>query len=277
MGTTLDIDQYVAFCALQGLSDSTLRTYRALYLRWCDWCTTYGRDPDRPDPLSVRAWAKTIHGSRSMLTQARAMVGQMCRALECDEVQTAIYVPADRTARAYRGLEHDQAVALATQAHTAGIAGTAVLVALYTSARRGEIASLQWPRVDFDRMTVRFERPKVRDLHTVPLHTRLAEHLAERRVPGEQWVFPGRHGGHVAPATIWQWIGQVAEAAGVGHVTPHQLRHTSLTEANDNTGDLRAVQDLAGHSDPSQTSRYTRKNESRLRAAVESLDFSTTA
>lgn len=268
-------DQFCAYLALQGLSDATLRNYRALYVRWLDWCATEGRNPTWPDPLAVRAWSKTVKGSRSMIDQARAMVGHMCRALQVDEVQAAIPVPPDRKMRAYRGLEHDVAVALAATAETAGLAGTAVLVALYTSARRGEVASLAWHRVDFDRRLVTLERPKVRDLHTVPLHTRLVEHLAVRHLPGDYWVFPGRHGGHVSPATIWRWVDQVAEQAGVGHVTPHQLRHTSLTEANDATGDLRAVQDMAGHSDPSVTARYTRQSEQRLRAAVESLDFTT--
>lgn len=270
----IDVDQFTAYLIMEGKSDNTLRAYRALYVRWVDWCITEGRDPMRPDPLAVRAWSRTVKSSRSMLAQASAMMGHLCRCLETDEVQDAIPVPPDRRTATYRGIEHDQAVTLARHAETAGRGGTAVLVGLYTFARVSEIASLAWARVDFDRMQLLLKRPKNRDTHDVPLHTRLAEHLAPRHIPGELWVFPGRWGGHASPATVREWMIRVADDAGVGHVTPHQLRHTSLTEANDNTGDLRAVQDLAGHRSPEETARYTRSSDRRKRAAVESLDYS---
>jgi len=120
------------------------------------------------------------------------------------------------------------------------------------------------------------DRTKTRDLHTVPMHPVLGQLLADRRVPGEQWVFPGRYGGHVSPATVWAWVIEVAETAGVAsRVTPHRLRHTALTVANDATGDLRAVQDLAGHTDPSVTARYTATSARRMDAAVAALEYGT--
>ena len=59
-------------------------------------------------------------------------------------------------------------------------------------------------------------------------------------------------------ATIWTWTSQVAEAAGLGHVQTHRLRHTSLTTALDNTKDLRSVMEFARHSRPQTTAGYTR-------------------
>ena len=56
-------------------------------------------------------------------------------------------------------------------------------------------------------------------------------------------------------------------------VTPHRLRHTALTTANDVTGDLRAVQDFAGHTDPAVTARYTRTSRDALSRAVMALDY----
>ena len=67
----------------------------------------------------------------------------------------------------------------------------------------------------------------------------IRDELGPRR--GEEFVSPGRFGGHVSPATIWDWTSQVAEPAGLGHVRTHQLRQTSLTTALDNTENLRAV------------------------------------
>ena len=54
-------------------------------------------------------------------------------------------------------------------------------------------------------------------------------------------------------ATIWTWTSQVAEAAGLGHVQTHRLRHTSLTTALDNTENLRAAAVVARHGRPQST------------------------
>ena len=65
----------------------------------------------------------------------------------------------------------------------------------------------------------------------------------------------------------------MAAAAGVGKITPHQLRHTALTHAYHATKDLRAVQDFAGHAKVETTVRYTEVHRDRLTAAIDSLRY----
>jgi site-specific recombinase XerD len=77
----------------------------------------------------------------------------------------------------------------------------------------------------------------------------------------------------VATATIWAWVRLVAEEAGLPPVAPHVLRHTCLSAANDATGDLRAVQALAGHAKVETTSGYSRAGKRRLEAAVAAIDY----
>lgn len=268
----ITLDQYTAYLVMQGLAENSIRCYRACFARWRDWAISHDRDPYRPDPLAVRAWASQISGTRSVIAHARATISHLCNALEIDNVANAIPLPR-QPKPASRALEHERAVKLASYAADAGMHGTAVLVGLYTGARRSEIANLAWGNVKFEANTIRLVRPKTRDTHDVWLHPHLAEHLYDRWVPGEQWVFPGRHGGHVAPATVWQWIVELAERAGMGHITPHQLRHTLLTEINDTTSDLRAAQDVAGHTNPQVTAGYTRVHRDAARRAIESISF----
>jgi integrase len=269
MTNRIDANQFAAYLATLPRADSTIRNYRALYVRWVDWALTHQRDPWQPDPLAVRAWSAQLHGSREVLAQARATIGHLCDALAVHDVSTAIVLPR-KPRRGPRPLHPAARDQLTTVAWESGTAGTAVLVLLGTAMRRSEAAGLAWDGIDFDEGTVTFWRPKTRDWHTVDLHPLLAARLAERADSGEQWVFPGRHGGHVPAARINDWVTQVATAAGVA-VTPHRLRHTALTDAYNATGDFRAVQDLAGHVNASQTSLYTQTSRDRGRAAVAAI------
>jgi integrase len=56
-----------------------------------------------------------------------------------------------------------------------------------------------------------------------------------------------------------QAIIRACHRAGVPVWTPHQLRHLGVTDVVDRTGDIRAAQEMAGHSSPRTTEGYTAK------------------
>ena len=169
-----------------------------------------------------------------------------------------------------KALDQDDARALVRAARTRGDRkGLAVLLGLYQGLRRAEIAALPWSAIGDDGwVTVVGKGSKTR---VIPLHPVVLAAL--EAVPREgEYLFPGRFGGHVAGATVWDWAGEVAVDAGVT-TKLHWLRHTALATQNDATGDLRTVQHFAGHSKPQTTAGYTRASRRRLQDAVLAIDY----
>ena len=171
-----------------------------------------------------------------------------------------------------QALEPDDARKLVETARGWWPKGAIVLLGMYLALRREEIAKAEWSRFDDDMMwyTVIGKLDKTA---TIPVHPVIREEFGQRRSQG--FIFPGRLGvrDHVSPATVWTWTSDVAEAAGLGHVRTHQLRHTSLTTALDNTENLRAVMEFARHERPQTTAGYTRTTKEQLRRVSDALDF----
>jgi integrase/recombinase XerC len=83
--------------------------------------------------------------------------------------------------------------------------------------------------------------------------------------PDERAVFVGRDGGRLTPRTVQRRLAAWAVAAGLpGHLHPHKLRHSFATHLLQESGDLRAVQELLGHSSLSTTQIYTHLDWQRL-------------
>lgn len=75
---------------------------------------------------------------------------------------------------------------------------------------------------------------------------------------GETALFVSRLGRPIAPRTVQGRLTRLARKHGLaGRVHPHMLRHACASHFLQNSGDLRAVQELLGHSSLATTQIYT--------------------
>jgi integrase/recombinase XerC len=140
-----------------------------------------------------------------------------------------------------------------------GLRDLAVLELLYGSGLRvGELCGLRPPDVDLGRRQVRVwgKGGKQRQLP-----------MSEPAVEAVQAdaLFLNRRGHRLTPRDVRRIIDR--RAASPTH--PHALRHTFATHLLDGGADLRAVQELLGHSDLATTQLYTHVSKERLRSVYD--------
>ncbi|MBR7168092.1 MAG: tyrosine recombinase XerD [Bacteroidales bacterium] len=88
--------------------------------------------------------------------------------------------------------------------------------------------------------------------------------------PGnENYVFLNHRGTKLSRVYVFMIIKKAVEKAGIHKtVSPHSLRHSFATELVQNGADLRAVQDMLGHSSITTTEIYTHVSRSYLRKTI---------
>ncbi|MGC4756215.1 tyrosine recombinase XerC [Micromonospora trifolii] len=144
-----------------------------------------------------------------------------------------------------------------------------------TGVRVSEACGLDVGDVDHGRRVIRVFGKGGRERsvpYGVPAQRALDDWLRRGRPPmvgarsGDALLL-GARGGRLNPTTARQIVGAYAETAGLPRTSPHDLRHSAATHLLEGGADLRAVQELLGHSSLASTQIYTHVSVERLRAA----------
>ena len=155
-----------------------------------------------------------------------------------------------------------------------GLRDRAVLETLYGSGLRvSELANMSFKDIDFDNHIVRVTGKGEKD-RLVPLTPASCEAIKaycsarnsqhpERK--NEAAIFLNHLGTPLSTRSIARLIDKYArQLAMMMNITPHQFRHSFATHMLNNGADIRAVQEMLGHSSLATTQIYTRISKERL-------------
>ena len=198
--------------------------------------------------------------------------------LDVDQATGLLDIAAARATGAAPGTPRDAPSEVSPDADPVAIRDVAVLELLYASGIRvGELVGLDIDDLDQGRRLVRVlgkGRKERMAPYGAPAAKALSRWLAARarlaRPGSGPALFLGARGARLdqrAVRTVVHTL--VAGVDGAPDIGPHGLRHTAATHLLEGGADLRAVQEILGHSSLATTQLYTHVTADRLRAAYQ--------
>jgi integrase len=165
-----------------------------------------------------------------------------------------------------------------------------MLLAAWCALRFGELAELRRRDIDVKNRVIHVRRGVTRTKgsrivgdpksdagkrnvsippHLMPL---VRSHLRDHAEIGRDGLlFPARHGGHLAPATLYRVFYPARDAAGRPDLRFHDLRHTGAVLAAATGATLAELMARLGHSTPGAAMRYQHAAAERDKVIAEAL------
>jgi len=283
----------------RGLSNATRRAYAVDMEQFAAWASARGLEAADVDHRTLRRYAATLSERRLVgATVARklAALRAMFRCLRehgAVPANPAELVPAPKRAQKLpRVLTPAELAALLDRIPAStplALRDRALFELAYASGLRAEeLVTVQAAGVDFDAEHVRVEGKGAKTRFVPVGETALAAiaRYLEQARPGlaaaggdgagghggasgrEGALFLSKSGRRLSTSDVRRRLRRWARHAALqGGVHPHALRHSFATHLLDGGADLRAIQELLGHSSISTTQIYTRVESARLTSA----------
>ncbi len=272
----------------RGAAEKTRRAYGTDLGQFAAWATAADVTPVSAGPRELRRYAAALSErgcAPSTVARKLASLRACFRALRehglIEQNPAELVAAPKRPTSLPRVLRPDELAALLDRipATTAlELRDRALFELAYASGLRAEeLVNLDVAAIGFDAEEVRVEGKGGRT-RIVPAGehalTALARYL-ERGRPAlaaagapETALFLSKSGRRLQTSDVRRRLRVWARAAALqGGISPHALRHSFATHLLDGGADLRAIQELLGHSSISTTQIYTRVESARLRTA----------
>ncbi|WP_447970339.1 tyrosine recombinase XerC [Nitrospira sp. M1] len=289
--TFLDVEQHA--------SPETIRSYRSDLRQFASFVKTTSAHPEATsvpasvDNLTIRnylRWLDTKNEKKSTLARKLATLKSFYRFLTHEgwaDINPAAQVRTPRQGQHLpKVLTKDEAATLMEAPEGASFMATrdrAILETLYsTGIRVSELVGLDWDDVNLQSGIARVQG-KGKKRRIVPVGDVAIQALQDYReqcrqkgkneqAGGEQkttahvdhQLFKNVRGGRLTSRSVARIVKKFSQQLPHGAVAPHTLRHSFATHLLDEGADLRAIQELLGHSSLATTQKYTHVATDRL-------------
>ena len=268
---------------IRGYGEHTLDAYKRDVLEFSNFCIDKNYEFLLPDKYIFREFLSVLSErqlSRQTVARKVSSLKNFYKFLIRDKIISSLDMSIFKSPKLKRSFPKSIESNLVAQAlesimnnesdHWINLRDRAVLLLLYGSGLRiSEALSLK--RKDAPNgewLRVKGKGNKYRDVPLLPI---ICEGVREyiNHCPfdtnGDEPLFLGKRGGELSPRIIQRRVENLRYELGLpSHTTPHALRHAFATHLLSGGADLRAIQQLLGHSSLSTTQRYTDVNEAEL-------------
>lgn len=166
-----------------------------------------------------------------------------------------------------------EALLAACKASESPLLYPAVVLAISTGMRYGEIMGLQWKDIDFERQRALLNETKNGERRAAPLvglTYDLLKDLSKVRRLDNTHVFPGRNPGRPGDVrTAWD---NALKKAGLADFRFHDLRHTTASYLAMNGATLAEIAEVLGHKTLQMVKRYAHLSDAHTAGVVERMN-----
>ena len=268
---------------IRGFGVHTLDAYKRDVVEFLKFCTDRNYDFLSPDKYILREFLSILSErelSRPTVARKISSLKNFFKFLFKDKVILSLDVSIFKSPKLKRSYPKSIDSDLVAKAfvslmdkendHWINLRDRAVMLLLYGSGLRiSEALSLKKKEApNSDWLRVKGKGNKYRDVPLLPIICEGVKEyldLCPYDVKEDEPLFLGKRGGKLSPRIIQRRVENLRYELGLpSHTTPHALRHAFATHLLSGGADLRAIQQLLGHSSLSTTQRYTDVNESEL-------------
>jgi site-specific recombinase XerD len=271
---------------VRGAAEGTRRAYANDLGQLAEWADQHRLRPDKVGHRDLRRYAAHLSGRGASaatiarkLAAIRAFYGALLRAELVEANPAELVATPKRESKLPRVLSREEMAAVLDRipARTPlELRDRAMLELTYSCGLRAEeVVGLDTASPDFEgeRLRVEGKGGKTRFVPIgEPAQDALRRYLERGRhvligTGGETALLVSKSGRRLHPSDVRRRLERwVREAALAGGISPHALRHSFATHLLEGGADLRAIQELLGHSSLSTTQIYTRVESSWVRS-----------